>query len=124
MKKNEFRAQVREVLQVEVEGLAAQEKLAIVRKLAVEAETVSEFDNSNRGQSWSDEELRVIFRTAPTRENCIALAKAFKRGYGAIQQIYQWGSMSKVDIEKIQGNNAFHKQIKRIASEVGWIPGA
>ena len=80
-----------------------------------------DFDKSNKGKAWSDDELRVILSFAPTKQNCLLLAKAFKRGYGSIEQIFRWAT---TDMKKIQASerkdNAFVLQIKRIYKEMGW----
>lgn len=121
MKKTEFRNQMREALKVEVTDLDLYQKAALVRQCVVEAEEQMEYETSNARKPWSDDELRVIFTTAPTMENCVRLAKSFKRGVGAIQQIYRWASTSQKKIDEVVPNSSFHKQIKRVAKEVGWI---
>lgn len=112
---------MREALQTEVTELDLYQKTALVRQCVVEAEAQMEYEESNARKPWTDDELRVIFTTAPTKENCVRLAKSFKRGVGAIQQIYQWASTSQKKIDEIVPNSSFHKQIKRVAKEVGWI---
>lgn len=79
------------------------------------------WDESEKGKSWNDEQLRVILSDAPTKLNCLKYARAFKRGYGSIEQIYRWASTSQTDIEsKGRGGHSFVQQIKRIAAEVQW----
>ncbi len=82
MKKSEFREKVDDILAADVDNIDWDEKAAIVRQRIVEAEKSLSFNTENSGNSWTDEELRVILKTAPTKENCIFLARAFRRGYG------------------------------------------
>jgi len=80
---------------------------------------IMNWETSNSGNPWTDDELRLILSLAPTKYNCILLAKAFRRGLGSIQQIYRWANTSKKTIAQGQHcNNAFVKQIKRIYSEL------
>lgn len=53
------------------------------------------WETSNSGNPWTDDELRLILSLAPTKHNCFLLAKAFRRGLGSIQQIYRWANTSK-----------------------------
>lgn len=78
------------------------------------------FDVSNKNKTWTDDELRVILSDAPTMENCMKHARAFKRGYGSIEQTHRWASSSREEIKRKRPDDAFVKQIKRIAKEVGW----
>lgn len=80
-----------------------------------------EWDQSNKGKSWTDDELRVILSFAPTKENCLLLAKAFKRGYGSIEQIFRWATTNMKMIKNSDRiNDAFVLQVKRIYKELGW----
>ena len=79
-----------------------------------------EYDQSNKRNPWTDDELKIVFQFAPTKANCLLLAKGFKRGYGSIEQIYRWAATSKKDIAQKRPDDAFVDQIKRIAKEVGW----
>lgn len=86
-----------------------------------EKEKAGEWDQSNKGKPWTDEELKVVLSFAPTKENCLLLAKAFKRGYGSIEQIFRWATTDLGKIkESERKNNAFILQIKRIYKELGW----
>ena len=120
MKKSEFREKVDEILAADVDNLDWDEKVAIVRQRIIEAEKNSSFNTENSGNSWTDEELRVILKTAPTKENCILLARAFRRGYGSIEQIFRWAAEDQASVDEKRPNDSFIKQIKRIAKEVGW----
>ncbi|HKQ99941.1 MAG TPA: hypothetical protein VJT09_04670 [Pyrinomonadaceae bacterium] len=120
MKKSEFREKVDEILVIDVDGLGWDEKISIVRQRIIEAEKSSNFDTANSGESWTDEELRIILKTAPTKENCILLARAFRRGYGSIEQIFRWVAEDQASVDQKRPTDSFIKQIKRIAKEVGW----
>lgn len=79
------------------------------------------WDQSNKGNPWTDDELKVVLSFAPTKENCILLAKAFKRGYGSIEQIFRWATTDTKRIkESERKDDAFILQIKRIYKEMGW----
>jgi hypothetical protein len=121
MKKSDFKEKVLEVLKSEVEELTWDEKVSAVRRYLVEAEAEQKFDMANKGDKWTDEELRMVLTSVPTKENCMRLAKAYKRGYGGIQQIYQWASAPAAVVKEKRPNDAFIKQIRCIAKEVGWI---
>ena len=86
-----------------------------------ESELSEPFDQSNKGKPWTDDELKVVLSFAPTKQNCLLLAKAFKRGYGSIEQIFRWATtdMRKIN-ESERKDDAFVQQIKRIYREMGW----
>ncbi len=86
-----------------------------------EKEKNSEWDQSNKGKSWTDEELKVVLSFAPTKENCLLLAKAFKRGYGSIEQIFRWATTDMKTIKNsVRKEDVFILQVKRIYKELGW----
>ena len=35
----------------------------------------ADWDQSNKGKSWTDEELKVVLSFAPTKENCLRFGK-------------------------------------------------
>lgn len=78
------------------------------------------WNEADSRQSWADDELYVVLSDAPTKENCLKHARAFKRGYGAIEQIYRWAATPRDRIEEIRPDDAFIKQIKRVARRLGW----
>jgi len=84
-----------------------------------EAET--DWSVENKGESWTDDELRLILSDAPTRANCLKYARVFKRGLGSIEQIYRWAGTSLKDVGKKRPEDKFVKQIKSVAKEVGWV---
>lgn len=59
----------------------------IFAKVMVEYEQEIGWPESDKGKPWSDAELQVVLSDAPTKENCVKHAKAFGRGYGALEQI-------------------------------------
>ena len=120
MKKKEFKERIKELLDFDVESTSWSEKVSIVRQSIVDAEVEHGFDTSNKGNSWTDDELRIVLRTAPTKENCLLLAKTFRRGYGSIEQIFRWASEDQKTIDQKRPDDTFIKQIKKIAKEVGW----
>lgn len=82
---------------------------------------VTNWESVNKGKAWTDEELYVILSDAPTKVNCEKYAKAFKRGYGSIAQIYQWAMVKKKDIKEKRPNDKFINQVKKVAKQVGWF---
>lgn len=121
MKKQEYKARLLELFEREVEGISQSEKLALVRNTIVEYEKEVQWDESNKGKGWTDEELRVVFTFAPTKENCLNLAKAFNRGYGSIEQIFRWAATTDKSIANSERKeDKFVNQIKRVAKEAGW----
>lgn len=79
------------------------------------------WDQSNKGKPWTDDELKVVLSFAPTKENCLLLAKAFKRGYGSIEQIFRWATTETKTINQgDRKDDSFILQIKRIYREMGW----
>lgn len=120
MTKVEFKKQLRNLLTVHVDDLPIDEKCALMRRAVTEFEREQEWDKSNTRAPWSDDELRVVLSRAPTHENMLRLAKAFKRGYGSIEQIYRWAGQSERRIADARAADAFVQRIKRIRKELGW----
>jgi hypothetical protein len=80
------------------------------------------WNTENKGKPWTDEELAIVLSAAPTKDNCVKFAKAFKRGSGSIAQIYQWSMTSWKEIKRKRGNEKFVNQVKRVARRiVGWV---
>lgn len=93
----------------------------IIENYLFESELAEPFDQSNKGKPWTDDELKVVLSFAPTKQNCLLLAKAFKRGYGSIEQIFRWATTDLKTInESERKDDSFVKQIKRIYKEMGW----
>ena len=90
------------------------------------SETIRQFQieqkwqEDRRGMSWADDELRVVLSDAPTRENCLKHARAFQRGYGAVEQIYRWAGTPDAEIKRKRPDDEFIAQIKRVAHQLGW----
>jgi hypothetical protein len=120
MNQTEFRQAVRDLLANQVGELSLDEKLAIVQQCIVDHQQAGNFDDSNKGKPWTDDELRIILQTAPTKENCILLARAFRRGYGSIEQIFRWAATPGPAVKEKRPDDAFVQQIKRVAKQVGW----
>jgi hypothetical protein len=78
------------------------------------------WDDSAKGEPWADDQLRVVLSDAPTKENCLKHARAFGRGYGAIEQIYRWAASTDEAIKAKRPDDAFIAQIKRVAKQLGW----
>ena len=78
------------------------------------------WDEGNKRNAWTDDERRVVLSEAPTKENCVRFARAFKRGYGSIEQIYRWALAPDTTIKAKREDDKFIKQIKSIAKQLGW----
>ena len=78
------------------------------------------WDEGRKRKPWSDDELRVVLADAPTKENCLRHARAFGRGYGAIEQIYRWAATPDPVIARKRPGDAFIAQIKKVAKQLGW----
>ncbi len=121
MTKREFKKEIQKLLNKKISGLSSwEEKVSFTRQILIELDKDHRHDESNKGKPWSDDELRLILQLSPTKENILKLARAFRRGYGSIEQIYRWAAEDKRTIQQKRPNDAFVRQIKRIATEIGW----
>ena len=80
MTKTEYRNAIRALLNEQIADLSLDDKLSIVQQCAIDLQAASGFEEGNKGNSWTDEELRVVLQHAPMKENCILLARAYRRG--------------------------------------------
>ena len=121
MKRKEFKETFFDALDNEVDDMSYDEKMILVHNLLVdyEKENESRRDTSNKGEKWTDEELKVILSDAPSKENCVKYARLFKRGYGSIEQIYRWSTTPKTDMSEERKEDSFVMQIKKVAKELG-----
>ncbi len=94
MNRAEFKRQVLSLFSESVDGLSLEEKVNYIENLLIEYQKMNEDerDTSNKGESWTDEELKIVLSSAPTKYNCMKYARIFKRGYGSIEQIYRWAA--------------------------------
>jgi len=120
MRKQEFREAILGLLQETVDDLPNDAKAFFMRQVLVDFEKSLPHNETNKGQSWTDDELRLVLTTPPTKDNIMLLAKAFKRGYGSIEQIFRWAAEDQKAIDAKRAGDTFVQQIKRIAREVGW----
>lgn len=121
MKRKEFKENLFAALDNDVDDITYDEKMVLVHNLLVDYEKENETrrDITNKGEKWTDEELKIILSAAPTKENCVKYARLFKRGYGSIEQIYRWSVTPKKDMSDERKEDRFVKQVKRIAKELG-----
>ena len=121
MKRKEFKENLFAALDNDVDDITYDEKMVLVHNLLVDYEKENEEkrDVTNKGEKWTDEELKIILSAAPTKENCVKYARLFKRGYGSIEQIYRWSVTPKKDMSDERKEDSFVKQVKRIAKELG-----
>jgi len=121
MKKSEYKEELFQLLRKNIDDMNFNEKMNFVSNIIIdfEKENEKQRDISNKGKSWTDEELKIILTDAPSKYNCLKYAKIFKRGYGSIEQIYKWAMTTNKEIQEKRGNDAFIKQIKKVAKEIG-----
>lgn len=121
MKKSEYKEELFQLLRENIDDMNFNEKMNFVSNIVIdfEKENENQRDISNKGKSWTDEELKIILTDAPSKYNCLKYAKIFKRGYGSIEQIYKWAMTTNKEIQEKRGNDAFIKQIKKVAKEIG-----
>lgn len=95
-----------------------------LRRLFTEAirewEIEQGWNTEQKGKPWTDDELRVVLSDAPTKENCLKHARAFGRGYGAVEQIYRWAATPNPEISRKRPDDTFVAQIKKVAKQLGW----
>lgn len=121
MKKKEFKDRLFELLTQGIEEHTTDQVIQKTKLLINEFEKKQQFSVENKGKPWTDEELRVVLSFAPTRENILKLAKAFKRNYGSIEQIFKWAvTPDNAITKKGRDSDAFIQQVKRIYKEIGW----
>ena len=121
MNRAEFKRQVLSLFSESVDGLSLEEKVNYIENLLIEYQKMNEDerDTSNKGESWTDEELKIVLSSAPTKYNSMKYARIFKRGYGSIEQIYPWAATTDKMIQEKRPNDAFVKRIKKVAKELG-----
>jgi hypothetical protein len=82
---------------------------------------VAIWEPAEKGEPWSDDELRAVLSDAPTRTNAIKHARAFQRGIGSVEQIYRWALTPVSVIEEKRPEHKFVQQVRRISKELGWL---
>ncbi|HET8888748.1 MAG TPA: hypothetical protein VFQ41_07585 [Candidatus Angelobacter sp.] len=80
-----------------------------------------DWSTEDKGKPWSDDELRVVLSDAPTTDNALKHARAFKRGIGGVKQIYRWALQPVEVIDEKRPDHKFVQQVRRISKELGWL---
>ena len=121
MTKQEFKQRAFDLFDSSVDGMDFEEKVRYIEKLIFDYEhdRDDQRQKPNSRKPWKDEELMIILNDAPTVENCVKYARIFGRGYGSIEQIYRWAATSMKDIQSKREDDAFVKQVKRVAKILG-----
>lgn len=121
MTKQEFKQAAYDLFDLPLDGMDHEEKCKYIEKIIFDYQRDRDDcrQKSNSRKPWKDEELAIILNDAPTVENCVKYARLFGRGYGSIEQIYRWAATSMKDIQSKREDDAFVKQVKRIAKELG-----
>lgn len=121
MKKKEYKDKLFELLNEGFDELTPDQVIQKTKLLLFEYEKKQSYSTENKGQPWTDEELRVVLSFPPTKENILKLAKGFKRSYGSIEQIFRWAVSTDEKIKsKGRENDSFIKQIRALYKEIGW----
>lgn len=121
MKKKEYKEKLYKILDLEVDGLDYPNKINLINNIFIEYQKDNEDkrDTSNKGEKWTDEQLKIILSDAPSKQNCIKYAILFKRGYGSIEQIYRWSTTPNQNLSERRKEDSFIQQIKSVAKELG-----
>ena len=121
MKKREFKQKLYEVFNEEVDNIDYLEKINLISNIFLEYQKDNENkrDTSNKGEKWTDEQLKIILSEAPSKQNCMKFAILFKRGYGSIEQIYRWSTTPNINLSEERKEDSFIQQIKRVSKELG-----
>lgn len=77
MKKTEFKARLFELWDIKIDDVSYEDKMKLIERYFIEFQIKhdEQRDRPNKGDSWTDEELRVVLMDAPTKSNCIKYAK-------------------------------------------------
>ena len=121
MKKRDYKNEMFDLLEKNIDGMTFDEQMQYAEKLLVDFQKEHEDrrDTSNKGKPWKDEELKIVLSDAATESNCLKYAKLFHRGYGSIEQIYRWSVTPKKDMSDERKEDSFVQQVKRVAKELG-----
>ena len=121
MKKREYKEQLYKLFDMRVDGMSYLEKINYIENVLLEYQKDNEEqrDTSNRGEKWTDEQIKIILSDAPSKHNCMKYAILFKRGYGSIEQIYRWSTTQNQELSEKRKEDSFIQQIKRVAKELG-----
>lgn len=121
MKKKEYKDKLFGLLNEGFDELTPDQVIQKTKLLLFEYEKKQSHNTENKGQPWTDEELRVVLSFPPTKENILKLAKGFKRSYSSIEQIFRWAVSTDEKIKsKGRENDSFIKQIRNLYKEIGW----
>jgi uncharacterized protein PM1205 len=122
MQKKEFKEELFNLLSNNIDDITYIDKINLIYDILIEFEKKNENlrNLSNKGKSWTDEELKIILMDAPTKSNCLKYAKLFNRGYGSIEQIYRWATTPNKKMSEERKEDSFINQIKKVAKEIGF----
>lgn len=117
MKKREYKENLYRLFDLEIDNLDYIGKINYINKVLLEYQKDNEDkrDTSNKGEKWTDEQLKIILSDAPSVQNSMKYAVLFKRGYGSIEQIYRWSTTQNQDLSERRKEDSFIQQIKRVA---------
>jgi hypothetical protein len=120
MNERQFKEAIRELLHRSSDTLSPDAKVTLAKLELVDFQKEQVFPTPNKGEPWTDDQLRVVLSYAPTAQNTMMLARAFGRGYGSIEQIFRWAGQSERRIQEERGEHAFVQQVLRIRKELRW----
>ena len=121
MKKRDYKNEMFDLLEKNIDGMTFDEQMQYAEKLLVDFQKEHEDrrDTSNKGKPWKDEELKIVLSDAATESNCLKYAKLFHRGYGSIEQIYRWATTEQNEFDRKRPDDKFILQIKKVVKELG-----
>lgn len=122
MKKSEFKEKLNQLFDCDIDGFSLEEKYSFIQKVFIDYQIDKDKTTriaTNKGQKWTDEELKLILSVAPSKENCLRFARLFDRGYGSIEQIYRWASTPQKELSLERENDSFIQQIFRVKKCLG-----
>ena len=122
MKKSEFKEKLNQLFDRDIDDFSLEEKYSFIQKVFIDYQIDKDKTTriaTNKGQKWTDEELKLILSVAPSKENCLRFARLFGRGYGSIEQIYRWASTPQKELSPKRENDSFIQQVFRVKKCLG-----
>lgn len=84
MKKQDYKLEIYKLLDLELDDSSLDTKIQFVKKVLIDYQKDHEdqYDVSNKGKPWTDEQLKIILSDAPTKENCANMLYCLKEVMG------------------------------------------
>jgi hypothetical protein len=82
----------------------------------------TDWETFNAGKPWTDEDVEIVLRQAPTSENCRVMGRLLGRSYSAIHWIYQLSPCSKEELKDCnQWANIFVRRVYQVSRKISLI---